>query len=192
MRLWNPSHVAATANQCCCLALGRSADCLSQNCLVGPPPGAAARELAVDDDTGQAADAELFGPGGDVRLMHVMNFDVVVSARNASDQGFGLMTRRAASGENFDLSPSSLGHASLSVELVPCRRARLLDWRTRNRPVGTEDAAITGPRAQECAAAGAFIEKLTGVRRHRLTFRGPAYRAGDGGIRDHRQRSAED
>src|SRR5215469_16079062 len=83
-------------------------------------------------------------------------------------------------------------NASLSVELVPCRRARLLDWGTRNRPVGAEDAAITRPRAQECAAAGAFIEKLTGVRRHRLTFPGPAYRAGDSGIRDHRQRSAED
>ena len=75
----------------------------------GPPPGAAARELAVEDDTGPAADAALFGPGGYVRLMHVMNFDVVVSARNASDQGFGLTTREAASGENFDVSPSSLG-----------------------------------------------------------------------------------
>jgi hypothetical protein len=49
-----------------------------------------------------------------MRLMHVMNFDVVVRARNAPDQVRRLVTRRATGSENLNLSPLTLGHASLS------------------------------------------------------------------------------
>jgi len=41
--------------------------------------------------------------GRDVRLMHVMNFDVVVCAGNAPDQIDGFLTGRATSTENIDL-----------------------------------------------------------------------------------------
>jgi hypothetical protein len=41
-------------------------------------------------------------------LMHVVNFDVVVRARDAPDQIHGLVTRRATSTENLNLSP--FGH----------------------------------------------------------------------------------
>jgi hypothetical protein len=93
----------------------RSSDCLSQDCLVRPAPSAAPSELAVYDDTREAPNSMLLCPCCDVRLMHVVNFDVVVCARNTPDQIHRLMTGRATSGKNLNFSPLTLGHASLSV-----------------------------------------------------------------------------
>ena len=61
-----------------------------------------------------------------------------------------------------------------------------LNRRTRHRSVGTEHAAIAGLRLQLCTAAGAFIEKLTGIRRHGLLFRQGAVWTGDGRFQKHR------
>jgi hypothetical protein len=58
--------------------------------------------------------------------MHVMNFDVVVRARNAPDQVHRLVTRRATGSENLNLSPLALGHASLSISGFQQARVRLL------------------------------------------------------------------
>src|SRR6266404_5569617 len=84
--------------------------CFPQNCLVRSAPDAAPRELAVYDHTRQASNSVLLCPCCDVSLMHVVNFDVVVRARNALDQIHRLVTRRATSGENLNLSPLTLGH----------------------------------------------------------------------------------
>jgi hypothetical protein len=68
----------------------------------------------------------LFCPRCDVRLMHVMNFDVVVRACNAPDQVHRLVTGRATGSENLNLSPFALGHASLSIPGFQHARVRLL------------------------------------------------------------------
>jgi hypothetical protein len=47
--------------------------------------------------------------------MHVVNFDVVVCARNTPDQIHCLVTGRATSSKNLNLSSLILGHASLSI-----------------------------------------------------------------------------
>jgi hypothetical protein len=97
-----------------------------KNCLVRPSPSAASGELAVYDDTRQAANSMLFCPRCDVRVMHVMNFDVVVRARNAPDQVHRLVTRRATGTEDLNLSPLALGHPSLSILGFQQARVRLL------------------------------------------------------------------
>ena len=63
--------------------------------------------------------------------------------------------------------------------------ARFLNWRARNRAVGTEHAAITLLRPQERPAAGAVIEELARISRHCLQLRRPAQRTGDGGFSNH-------
>ena len=63
--------------------------------------------------------------------------------------------------------------------------ALCLNWRTRHRAVGTENATIAGPGFQLCAAASAFIEELTGIGRHGLRFRNAAVRTGDGRLKKH-------
>jgi hypothetical protein len=97
-----------------CYASERSADRLSQDCLVRPSPSAAPCELAVYDDTREAPNSMLLCPCCDVCLMHVVNFDVVVCACNTPDQIHRLVTGRATSSENLNLSPLTLGQASLS------------------------------------------------------------------------------
>jgi hypothetical protein len=46
--------------------------------------------------------------------------------------------------------------------------ALLLDRRTGDGAIGTEHATIAGLRTQQCLAAAAFIEILTGVAGHGL------------------------
>src|SRR6266853_5079618 len=65
-------------------------------------------------------------------------------------------------------------------------RADGLNRRAGHGAVRAEHAAIPRLRLQLCSAAGAFIEKLTGVRRHRLGFLNRAMRAGDGRYQNHR------
>jgi D-arabinose 1-dehydrogenase-like Zn-dependent alcohol dehydrogenase len=96
--------------QCESHAMVRSADCFPQNCLVRSASGAATRELAVYDHSRQASNPVLFCPRYDVRLMHVVNFDVVRRARNTLDQLHRLVTRRATGAENLNLSPLTLDH----------------------------------------------------------------------------------
>jgi hypothetical protein len=64
--------------------------------------------------------------------------------------------------------------------------AYCLNWRTRCRAIGAENAAIARLRLQLRAAAGAFIEELTGIGRHYLRFRNGAVRTGDGRLKKHR------
>jgi hypothetical protein len=54
--------------------------------------------------------------------------------------------------------------------------ALCLNRRARHRTKGTEYAAIAWLCLQLFAATGAFIEKLTGICRHRLGFRDGAMR----------------
>ncbi len=96
----------------------RSADRLAQNGLVGSSLGAAPRQLAVNDHARQTSDAVLFGSRRDVRLMHVMDFDVVVRAGNAPDQIDGFLTGRTTSSENFDLFSLTLNHYSFLLYKV--------------------------------------------------------------------------
>ena len=63
--------------------------------------------------------------------------------------------------------------------------ARLLDRRTRNRPVGAKHAAIAVPGFQSGAAASPVVEKLAGVRRHPLGRLVAAVRAADDGFQYH-------
>jgi len=51
--------------------------------------------------------------------VHVVNLDVVGRARNALDQLYRLVTRRAAGGENLNLSPLTLGLAPFSFQKPP-------------------------------------------------------------------------
>ena len=109
------ASAAKASEGCLCATSERSADCLSQDCLVRPPPRAASCELAVYDDTRQAANSVLFCRRCDVRLMHVMNFDLVVRTCDPPDEVYGLVTCRATSGENLNFLSSTLRHVSLSV-----------------------------------------------------------------------------
>jgi hypothetical protein len=86
----------------------------SQDCLIRPPSSAAARGLAVYDDTRQASNAMLLCSRCDVCLMHVVNFDVVGRARNALHQIHRFVTRRATGSEDLNFFPLSLGHTSCS------------------------------------------------------------------------------
>src|ERR1700738_3854342 len=86
-------------------AVAGSADCFPQIDLVRSAPGAAIRELAVDNHARQALNPVLLCPHGDVGLVHVVNLDVVGRTCNAPDQLYGLVTGRATGGENLNLSP---------------------------------------------------------------------------------------
>jgi len=55
-----------------------------------------------------------------------------------------------------------------------------LNWRTRHRAVGTKHAAIAWLRPELRAAAGALVQNLAGISRHRFRLCGPAIRAGNG------------
>jgi hypothetical protein len=57
--------------------------------------------------------------------MHVMNFDVVVRARNAPDHIHRLVASRATGSENLNLSSLALGHALLSISGFQQARVRL-------------------------------------------------------------------
>ena len=70
------------------------------------------------------------------------------------------------------------------------RSARLagalgLNWWTRHRAVGTENATIAYLRSQPLPATGALIKELAGIGRHSLRFRGAAVRTGDDGLQNH-------
>jgi hypothetical protein len=65
-----------------------------------------------------------------------------------------------------------------------------LDWRTRHRAVRAKYAAIARLRPQPESAAGAFIEKPAGIRRHGFRLGDAAVRAGDDGFQDHDLSSA--
>lgn len=60
-----------------------------------------------------------------------------------------------------------------------------LNGRALGIPVRTEHATITLVRLEQYTAACAFVEKLTRVRGHRLSFRVPALRAGDYRVQCH-------
>src|SRR5262245_45647924 len=60
-----------------------------------------------------------------------------------------------------------------------------LDWRARNRAVGTEHATVARLRPQRRPAADAAIENPAGISRHGLRFRGGAMRTGDDRFKDH-------
>jgi len=83
---------------------------LSQGCFVRSPPGTASGKLAVDNDDRQAPNAVLLCPCGDVRLLHVVNFDVMGGTGKAPHHVDGLATGRTTSTENLDLPPLSLSH----------------------------------------------------------------------------------
>src|SRR5262249_49263269 len=53
------------------------------------------------------------------------------------------------------------------------------------RAFSTEETVLTNLRPQCRVAASARIEKLAGIGRHRLRFRGPAMRTGDDRFKDH-------
>jgi hypothetical protein len=56
-------------------------------------------------------------------------------------------------------------------QLLTClATAVLLDWRTLDRTIRTEDAAIRRLRSQSFSAAGAFIEEYALICRHDLYF----------------------
>jgi hypothetical protein len=46
----------------------------------------------------------------------------------------------------------------------------LLNGGARDRPIGTEDAAITFFRFEYCAAIGTFVKVLASICRHRFFF----------------------
>jgi hypothetical protein len=56
----------------------------------------------------------LLGTCCDVRLLHVVNFDIVVGAGNAPHHIDGLAAGRATSRENLNPASLTLGHCSLS------------------------------------------------------------------------------
>lgn len=58
--------------------------------------------------------------------------------------------------------------------------ASLLNRRARHVAVGAVDAAVTLLRAKQGAAAGALVEELTGIGRHRFRCTVPAVRTGQG------------
>lgn len=60
-----------------------------------------------------------------------------------------------------------------------------LHWRARHRAVRAEHATVTALGPQLAAAAGADIEELAGVGRHRFRFRGATLRTSDDGFEDH-------
>ena len=64
--------------------------------------------------------------------------------------------------------------------------ALCLNRRARHRTKGTEYAAIAWLCLQLFAATGAFIEKLTGICRHRLGFRDGAMRTYECRLKKHR------
>ena len=68
-----------------------------------------------------------------------------------------------------------------AVVALPLRTAgvSLLNGGTLDITVRTIDTAITFIRFEQCTAALAFIKKLTGVRRHHLSFRVTAFWARD-------------
>src|SRR5215813_6710511 len=63
--------------------------------------------------------------------------------------------------------------------------SRLLDGRTRDRPVGAKDAAVAGRGLQAGAASRTVVEELAGVRWHPLRRLVSAVRAGDNRLLDH-------
>jgi hypothetical protein len=63
--------------------------------------------------------------------------------------------------------------------LLVAAAALLLDGWARDRAVGAENTAISGFRSQQSFAAGALVEKLAGIRRHRFLALLAAIRARD-------------
>src|ERR1700730_11056063 len=76
----------------------------------GPRPAQHPASLPSTTTLGRLRIPCCFAPRCDVCLMHVVNFDVVVRARNAFDQIHRLIAHRATGGENLNLSALTLGH----------------------------------------------------------------------------------
>ena len=74
---------------------------------------------------------------------------------------------------------NSLGRSgSGSAATASVRTAALLHRRARHRPVGAVHTAVARKRTQDRLALLALVEKLAGVRRHRLALGEAALRAG--------------
>ena len=87
------------------------------------------------------------------------------------------------------LNPRHITELRLNRAGLPAAALLLLNRRTGDRPIGAEDAAIAGQRAQQRTAAGAVIKELTSVRRHDLGSCGAAARTGDRRYGDNGHRS---
>src|SRR5262245_25257951 len=83
---------------------------------------------------------------------------------------------------SFAMTARLCGTAGSGARLT---RTLGLDRRARNRAIRTEHATIARLRPQRRAAAGTGIEKLAGIGRHGLRFRGGAMRTGDDRLKDH-------
>jgi hypothetical protein len=60
-----------------------------------------------------------------------------------------------------------------------------LHWRAGHGPIGAEDTTVATPGLQFGTAAGALVEILASVGRHRFTFCGAAPRTGNDRLKDH-------
>ena len=79
------------------------------------------------------------------------------------------------------MSPTRTGCDLLSSHIC-CAIRRPETARTAHIREGTEDAAISGLGAQDCAAAAAIVEKETVIRGNRFSGFVAAFGAGDCGV----------
>ena len=89
-----------------------------------PRPG---DKLAINNDGRHALNALLICPCGDVRLMHVVDFDAMAVAGNTPCHVDGLATDHATSTEDLDLPPLSWSHqfhSPLAARFAAARAAR--------------------------------------------------------------------
>jgi hypothetical protein len=75
-----------------------------------------------------------------------------------------------------------LHHLDALARIGSANRRLFLHGRAGNRPVRTEDTAIALLGTKERAAAGAVVEELARVRRHRFQLGNAALRTGDDGL----------
>jgi hypothetical protein len=72
--------------------------------LVRAAASAASGELSIDDDGRKASDTVLLGAARDLVLMHVVDLDFMVGARDPFDHFNGLLAGGAPGAEDFDFS----------------------------------------------------------------------------------------
>jgi len=79
------------------------------------------------------------------------------------------------------------GHRPLcTAEAAPVHRSARLEWADTAPSRRSRTRSNRPPSASALCRSGALIEKLTGVRWHRLRFRGGAVRTRDGRLKKHR------
>src|SRR5713101_2010540 len=83
----------------------------AQDMLIRAAASAAAGELTVDDNRGDAADAELLRFGGSLGLMHVVDHDLVRRTGYSFHQFDGFLASGTACAEDFDFL--LCGHSGL-------------------------------------------------------------------------------